>query len=132
MQPRVAFAVNVTATVGGMTPGDYWRLIGAPRARERKEELGRAVSNSSIAAAVEAATGKNTSRQLVEAWFTGEREPYVSQLIALGEKLGLDPIALLAPPTRARRPAIQGSDVKIHARKPDKLPRHKSRSGTGG
>lgn len=120
MQPRVAFAVNAAATVSGMKPEDYWRLVGAPRVREQKAALGREVSNSSIAAAVEAATGKNTSRQLVEAWFAGEREPYISQLIALCSKLGLDFRTVLAPPsTRERRPAIRGSERDFSSRKPD-------------
>lgn len=91
------------ATLGGVdTTSNYWRDVGAPKVRERKAELGREVSNTTIAAAVEKSSGKNTSRQLVEEWFKGEREPYVSQLVALCEYLDLDPATVLVQEVKAR------------------------------
>jgi hypothetical protein len=83
---------------------NYWRDVGAPKARARKAELGRSVSNSMIAAAVETASGKSTSRQLVEEWFKGEREPYVSQLVALCEHLGLELSGVLNTSSAPRIP----------------------------
>jgi hypothetical protein len=85
-------------------PADYWREVGAPKVRARKEELGRALSNTMIAAAVEQSSGKSTSRQLVEEWFKGEREPYVSQLVALCAHLGLDVEGVLSRDAKVRVP----------------------------
>lgn len=85
-----------------MEPLDYWRKVCAPVIRDKKEKLGRSISNSTIAAAVEAKTGKGSSRQLVEAWFHGDREPYVGQFVALCEKLDLDPALVIGQEKRRR------------------------------
>jgi hypothetical protein len=95
LQPWVAKSALPLATVCGMEWSGYWKEVAAPKARARKDRLGRAVSNTSIAAAVEASTGKRTSRQLVEAWFAGKREPYISQFFALCKYLELDPGEML-------------------------------------
>ncbi len=80
-----------------MDPKDYWKQVCAPIVRGKKEKIGRSLTNSDIAAAVERATGKDTSRQLVEHWFRGIREPYMSQFIALCARLEVDPMEVLKP-----------------------------------
>lgn len=95
MQPPVAIATGRKATVSSMESKDYWRNVCAPVVRSKKKEIGRAVTNTDIAAAVERATGKDTSRQLVEHWFRGLREPYMSQFVALCDRLGIEPVAVL-------------------------------------
>lgn len=73
----------------------YWRDVCAPKLKSKKDELGREMPERAIAAAVEAASGKNTSRGLVSLWLLGEREPYISQFYALCDKLGCDPVDVL-------------------------------------
>jgi hypothetical protein len=89
--------------------GDYWRRVCAPKLKRRKEELGRAVPEREIAAAVEAATGKNSERGLVSLWLLGEREPYISQFFALCEKLGMDPAEVLEDGARILNAAARRS-----------------------
>jgi hypothetical protein len=121
MLPGVARRPIRVATLGGMEPGDYWRKVCAPRIRERKAEIGRSPTNTEIGAYVERETGKRTSRQLVEAWFAGDREPYVSQLFALCKRLEMDPLSVLVAPQKAiREPlsrirdgAMSGKDYKV-------------------
>jgi hypothetical protein len=72
----------------------YWRDVGAPKVAARKASIGRRLSNTTIAAFVEFRSQKNTSRVLVESWFKGTREPYISQLVALCEILELDPASV--------------------------------------
>ncbi len=96
-----------------MDPKDYWRLVCAPVVRGKKEKLkkqkiGGDFTNSDIAAAVERATGKDTSRQLVEHWLNGRREPYLSQFIALCAWLEVDPIEALKPAGTTRVHFSQG------------------------
>lgn len=78
-----------------MDPKDYWRNVCAPVVRSKKAEIGRKLTNTDIAAAVEHASGKDTSRQLVEHWFKGFREPYLSQFVALCERLEIEPVTVL-------------------------------------
>lgn len=97
-----------------MEPSDYWRKVCAPKVRARKEEIGRALTNTEIGAYVEAATGKPSGRALVESWFKGEREPFVSQLLALCERLELDPFTVLASPsTQKARTVVRVQEGKI-------------------
>lgn len=116
LQPRVANPLPAIATVGGVKAADYWREVGAPKIRARKEALGRAVSNGSIAAAVEEASGKNTSRQLVEEWMKGYREPYVSQLAALCEVLDIGMEEVLAKSV-GRRQMLRVGTVRQEPKK---------------
>lgn len=78
-----------------MDPKDFWRNVCAPVVRSKKKEIGRDLSNTDIAAAVELASGKDTSRQLVEHWFRGIREPYMSQFVALCTRLEIEPVTVL-------------------------------------
>ena len=124
----VAIVAGRVATLGGVNPADYWRLVGAPKARAKKDELGRSVSNTSIAAAVEQKSGKSTSRQLVEEWFKGEREPYVSQLVALCEHLDLSIVEVLSPMAKDRVPVRRIRDGSVAAQ-PNTAGRRKFRTG---
>lgn len=78
----------------------------------KKQAIGRSLSNTDIAAAVERATGKDTSRQLVEHWFRGIREPYMSQFIALCERLELDPKQVITASTAASKPVFRSDEAR--------------------
>lgn len=67
----------------------YWRDVLAPKLLARKRELGRAVPERRIAFEVAQATGQDSSRSLLAMWFRGEREPTVSQFLALCERMDL-------------------------------------------
>lgn len=115
------------ATVRVVQPSDYWSKVCAPKVRAVKRDLGRAVSNTAIAAAVEQRTGKNTSRQLVEAWFSGVREPYISQLIALCEYLELAPAdVFLSKPTAQREPLFRAREGRQMNVIPSKIKRKRT------
>lgn len=77
-------------------PSTYWRDLCAPILKRRKEALGRKVPEREIAAFVESESGKDTGRALINLFLLGEREPYVSQFIALCTKLELSPLDVLA------------------------------------
>lgn len=95
MQQGVANHGTRHATLSVMKSGDYWREVCAPKLRGRKREIGREMTNTEIAAAVEARSGKSTTRQLVEHFFNGRREPYISQFFALCEVMRVEPIGVL-------------------------------------
>lgn len=99
--------------------GTYWREVCAPKMLARKKELGRAVSEREIAAAVETATGKPSERALVWMWLHGEREPFIGQFFALCEKMGLAPFEVLEPPrgVRQRTPLRQINEKSPPQRK---------------
>jgi len=121
--PRsVAYRVTVAATVGGMNPREYWLKIGAPKVRLRKSEMGRKVTNSAIAAAVESKSGKRTTRNLVEAWFKGFREPYISQLVALCSVMGLEVGDVLRQSHSVSEPLFRSAE----GRKPLQKQRHRT------
>lgn len=61
----------------------------------RKRELGRKVPEREIAAYVATQTGKPSERALVGMWLHGEREPFVSQFLALCVKLQINPNEVL-------------------------------------
>lgn len=86
-----------------MDPKGYWKQVCAPVVRGKKAKFGRSLSNTAIAASIERATGKDTSRQLVEHWFRGIREPYMSQFIAMCDRLEIDPIEVLKPASASRK-----------------------------
>jgi hypothetical protein len=99
LQPPVAKNRLVVATVRRMPTtkaSDYWREVCAPILKRRKDSLGRKVPERLIAAAVEEQSGKNTTRGALNLFLLGEREPYISQFIALCNKLGLTPLDVLA------------------------------------
>jgi hypothetical protein len=75
--------------------GNYWARVCAPKLRARKKEMGRGVPEREIAAYVESATGKRSERALINLWFLGKREPYISQFLALCNKLQVDPLEIL-------------------------------------
>lgn len=112
LQPQVAIRPKPLATVGGVKAADYWKSVGAPKIRARKEALGRSVSNTAIAAKVEEASGKSTSRQLVEEFMKGEREPYISQLVALCAFLELEIEEVLTPAVE-RTPALRTGNLRF-------------------
>lgn len=98
-QPVVAHALRQTATVGSVSPKDYWRLTCAPvlqRQRVALKAVGQWRSQADMAAEIQEVTGKASERALVGHWITGEREPYISQMIALCNIVRLDPVALVA------------------------------------
>lgn len=98
LQPPVAKDAERSATVRsvGTKPSAYWRQLCAPILKRRKDVLGRKVPEREIAAYVEAESGKDTSRGAVNLFLLGEREPYISQFIALCTKLELSPLDVLA------------------------------------
>lgn len=91
-------------------PADYWRVVCAPKVRARKREIGRSPSNTEIAAQIEAETGKPSGRQLVEAWFAGRREPFISQFFALCAVLTIDPMEVLAH-NKGGKPLVRLSEI---------------------
>lgn len=95
MQQGVATGGAQHATLSVMKSVDYWREVCAPKLRGRKREIGRELTNTEIAAAVEARSTKSTTRQLIEHFFNGRREPYISQFFALCEVMKLDPMDVL-------------------------------------
>ncbi len=92
-----------------MEAKEYWAKVGAPILRAKKDEIGRSASNTDLAAQVEAACGKRTTRQLFEHFINGKREPYVSQLVAMCQVMGVDLDSVISPPTVKRRALIQGA-----------------------
>lgn len=98
LQPRVALAPRHSATLGGVNKNwaNHWKTLCAPKVRNRKHALGRAVPEKEVAAYVEVNSGKNTKRGLVSLWVSGAREPYISQFLALCDKLDLDPHVVLS------------------------------------
>lgn len=65
------------------------------------------MTNTEIAAEVEAKSGKATTRQLLEMFFRGEREPYISQLVALCSALDMDMMKLIGGSTVLKAPAFR-------------------------
>jgi hypothetical protein len=80
----------------------YWAEVLAPTLREKKRELGRALPERTIAFDVAKATGQDSSRSLLAMWFRGEREPTVSQFMALCERIELDPAEVLFQQVRRK------------------------------
>lgn len=108
----------------------YWAKVCAPILKARKDELGRGVPEREIAAFVESETGQDSSRSLVSLWLLGEREPTVSQFIALCDKLGLELDEVLAATTTPKRQAaVHGDQAKFSSRKPDTNSRKKVTDG---
>lgn len=105
--------------------GDYWRDVCAPKLKAKKDELGRAMPEREIAAYVETATGKRSTRALVSLWLLGEREPYISQFFALCQKLGVEPDDILMSDqrnVRERTPLKRTSDNRNYKIKNKKIP----------
>ncbi len=92
-------------------PEDYWRLVAAPKLKARKQEIGRSRTNTEIAAAVELASGKPTTRQALEHFINGVREPYISQLVAICRAMEIALEEVMQPPTVQRPPLVRR---KIH------------------
>ena len=97
-----------------MQPGDYWKLVAAPKIRARKRVLGRARSNASLAEAIELASGKRTGRGLFEHFMRGTREPYISQVVAMCSVMEVPLQEILQPaiPTIAKQPLIRVRERK--------------------
>lgn len=124
--------IDTLSVMGRKSWGDHWKNVCAPILMARKKELGRRVPEREIAAAVEAATGKQSERSLVGMWLQGRREPYVSQFIALCEKLELDPAEVLFHGDRinAVRLRTRGRSISDAAAAQRKLLSKRARSGT--
>lgn len=73
----------------------FWVKKIAPRLKARKDELGRNHPERTIAFDVQMATGQESSRSLLAMWFRGEREPTLSQFMALCDRMGLDPLEVI-------------------------------------
>lgn len=73
----------------------YYSKVVAPKLRAKKAELGRSVPERSIAFDLQMATGQESSRSLLAMWLRGEREPTITQFMALCERMGIPPIELL-------------------------------------
>lgn len=123
MQQGVAIQAVRNATVCSVIANEFWRKFGAPKLRARKAEIGRDMSNTDIAAAVETRSGKRTSRQLFEHILHGRREPYISQLVAICDVMEMELESFTATTTPARRPLIQSAKTHTKSRKPYKIAR---------
>jgi len=99
----------------------YYKKSLAPKLKARKDELGRSVPERSIAFDLQMATGQESSRSLLAMWFRGEREPTVTQFMALCERMGLSPIEVLAASGSVRQ-RTRGRTIneKDAAAEPDK------------
>lgn len=96
--------LQVAGTLGGMKDWrTYYRAVVVPKLKARKVELGRAVPERTIAFDVMMATGQDSSRSLLQMWLRGEREPTVSQFMALCDRLDLNPIQIISQPARANQ-----------------------------
>jgi hypothetical protein len=73
---------------------DGWSVI-ARQAKAKLAESGMPDKDRHIADFVQATTGKNSKRALVNMWLRGEREPYLSQFFALCSYLKIDPASAL-------------------------------------
>ena len=100
-----------------MNPSDYWRSVGAPKVRARKLEIGRGMTNESIAEQIEIRSGKRTTRKAFENFMNGIREPYVSQLVALCSILELDVREFFASSDVPKRQPLAHRN---QSRKPDR------------
>jgi transcriptional regulator with XRE-family HTH domain len=112
LQPDVAKRAFQLATVGSVErTGDHWRKVCAPQLKRVKDRLGRGVPEREIAAAVHTASGKGTTRQLVSLWLHGQREPYISQFLALCDKLGVNWRDVMEPSPATRAPLARVTEV---------------------
>lgn len=89
LQHPVARIFAVTATFRSVKEWTKW----CARARQAKERAGK--SDADLSAAVTDIAGRKAGRAQVNHWFTGKREPTLSQFMALCEELGADPGAIL-------------------------------------
>lgn len=110
MQPPVASGARLLRFVAmGADAKTYW----SERCRTvkwRREELKKKwPNNTELAREVERLSGKRTTRAVLEHFFNGRREPYVSQLAAICELLELSIDEVLRPSTPKRQPLIRGS-----------------------
>ena len=109
-----------------------WRDVLAPQLKARKDELGRKVPERQIAYEVAQATGQESSRSLLAMWLRGEREPTVSQFVALCRRLMLDPVEVLASRTyigAPREPAHNPSERQfVKSRNLDEIPHSKTKT----
>jgi hypothetical protein len=122
LQPSVANSLLWIATFRYMDElGEYWKRICAPKLKARKEALGRAVPEREIAAYVESKSGKPTTRALISLFLLGKREPYISQFIALCQKLDMSPTDVISAPSNyrsvARRVNERAAPQRIVVRK---------------
>jgi len=75
----------------------YWRKVVAPQLRAKKNEIGRGVPGRRIAFELQQETGQVSSPSLFRMWLKGDREPTVTQFLALCEKLDLPWAGVLKP-----------------------------------
>jgi hypothetical protein len=107
-----------------------WREVLAPQLKAAKSGLGRRVPERQIAYEVAQATGQESSRSLVAMWLSGEREPTVTQFIALCRRLMLDPVQILASSTYY--PAVASAQPLVRkfvkSRNNDSVPQSKTKA----
>jgi len=85
MQLPVAHRVVKFATVCSMKNWKAW----PERAKEAKDRSEK--TDAELSAAVTDITGRTAGRAQVNHWFTGTREPTISQFMALCGEIGADP-----------------------------------------
>jgi transcriptional regulator with XRE-family HTH domain len=128
---------HVSRQVAGILPrmGDLaalWRDVLAPRLKAQKKAMGRDVPEWRIAKDIQDATGQESSRSLLAMWLRGEREPTVSQFVALCRRLMLDPVEVLASRTyigAPREPAHNPSERQfVKSRNLDEIPHSKTKT----
>lgn len=89
LQHPVAPAILIIATFRSVKDWKQWfERARVAKARSKK-------SDSDLAAAVTETTGRKAGRAQVNHWFTGTREPTISQFMSLCAELGADPGQIL-------------------------------------
>lgn len=120
---------QVACTLRGM--GDLkrlWRDVLAPTLKKQKDALGRKVPERQIAYDVAQATGQDSSRSLLSMWFSGEREPTVSQFVALCRRLMLDPVEVLTQRPYASVPTHPPERKFVKSRNLEDIPQSKTKA----
>jgi hypothetical protein len=85
LQPPVAPGWSVWATVCSVGDWTKW-MVRAVEAKRRSKK-----TDAELAAAVTDITKRTAGRAQVNHWFTGKREPTLSQFMALCAEIGADP-----------------------------------------
>jgi len=131
--------LSIIATFSGVKDWTKWH----ERARRAKERTGK--SDADLCEMVTHITRRKAGRAQVNHWFTGKREPTISQFMVLCAELGADPgqilfdvpvmpgatsqaiaKALLSDPTA--RPSYQMQEKRLKMRRDPAKARRKKRS----
>ena len=91
---------------------DFYRKQIAPRLKARKDDMGRGESERAIAFDVQMATGQVSSRSLLAMWLRAEREPTISQFMALCDRMEVDPVEILTGRVVVKNDSAQTHQMK--------------------